>query len=76
MPSYGAPQLSPNKLENNFLTSDEKNVMKAFLKVIEVEKPSPDDINNLFVLTRDLKKSLSKGSQRAGVKYDPKNFLC
>jgi len=66
VPFYGAPQLSPKKLENNFLTSDEKNVMKALLKVVEVEKPSPDDINNLFVLTRDLKKSLSKGSQRAG----------
>merc|ERR1712109_124903 len=34
-------------------------VMKALLRVMETNKPVPSDINDLLILTRDLKNSVS-----------------
>ena len=36
--------------------------MKALLKVMESSNPSPNDINTLMVLTRDLVKQIPEGS--------------
>ena len=36
--------------------------MKALLKVMESSNPSPNDINTLMVLTRDLVKRIPEGS--------------
>jgi len=37
-------------------------VMKALLKVMETDRPAPEDINSLLLLTRDLTKKIPEGS--------------
>ena len=41
-------------------------VMKALLKVMETDKPTPSDINDLLVITRNLQKYAPKGSNKFG----------
>ena len=45
-------------------------VMKALLKVVETEDPAPEDMNTLFVLARDLQKSVPDSSNQFGVKVN------
>ena len=49
----------------NALSSEERNkflpVMKALVKVMETNTPTPEYVNTLLILTRDLTKDLPKG---------------
>ena len=36
-------------------------VMTALLRVMETDRPSPEDINTLLVLSRDLSKNIPEG---------------
>merc|ERR1712210_188388 len=55
--SYGSINRLPNdQLAQYFI------IMKALLKVMESSNPSPNDINTLMVLTRDLIRQIPEGS--------------
>merc|ERR1719495_1195469 len=68
----GAPRFAKTKQgiiplgAKNALSSEERNkflpVMKALVKVMETNTPTPEDVNTLLILTRDLTKDLPKGS--------------
>jgi len=60
---YGTLNLDPK----NVLTFKQRYtyypIMKALLKVMETSTPSPSDVNNLLVLSRDLAKETPDGNQ-------------
>ena len=49
-------------------------VMKALLKVVETDNPTPEDMNTLFVLARDLQKLVPKSSNQFGVEVNFKEL--
>jgi len=55
--SFGSRNRLPNDQKAQYFI-----IMKALLKVMESSNPSPNDINTLMVLTRDLVKRIPEGS--------------
>ena len=72
--TFGAPQfknvesMTPEKIAKIL------PVMKALLKVVETDDPTPEDMNTLFVLARDLQKLVPKSSNQFGVEVNFKEL--
>ena len=48
--------------------------MKALLAVMETDKPAPEDINTLMVLTRDLLEKVPEGEGLPSLKVRTNQF--
>ena len=66
--AYGAPQ---SKNVPKQITQEEiakiLPVMKALLKVVKTNRPTPEDMNSLFVFARDLQKLVPDTNTQFGV---------